>query len=146
MRRTSSYRLSVWAEAPSSVHDLRQSWPARFPYGSGSTEVPPTGTSLLPDREQGMSHSVSHTVLVLVLTSACAQAPTPKPLDVSPLKPASGEVRAIDQVIVIADASGTVADAGLLPETRVITRSLLAAMPPLEVPTNGAPEYKASLI
>ncbi len=86
-------------------------------------------------------------VLTVLLLAGCVK-PWPKvdPLPLDPVATASGEVRVIDHVILIVDASGTMTDEALIPEARAISRTLVAGMPELSVPAKGAPEYKASLI
>ena len=86
-------------------------------------------------------------VLAILLLVGCVKPwPTVEPLPLNPVATASGEVRVVDHVILIVDASGTMTREALIPEARAISRSLVAGMPELSVPSKGAPEYKASLI
>jgi OmpA-OmpF porin, OOP family len=85
--------------------------------------------------------------LTTLLLIGCVKPwPTVEPLALAPITTASGEVRVVDHVILIVDASGTMTEEALIPEARAITRTLVAGMPELSVPSKGAPEYKASVI
>ncbi len=86
-------------------------------------------------------------VLTILLLAGCVKPwPTVDPLPLTPVKTTSGEVRVVDHVILIVDNSGTMTKEALIPEARAISRSLVAGMPELSVPSKGAPEYKASVI
>jgi OOP family OmpA-OmpF porin len=86
-------------------------------------------------------------VLVAVVAAGCAK-PWPKvdPVLQAPVAPSEAEWRVTDQVVVVTDASGTMAGEALLPEARAITRSLVAGMPDPDGRAKGEGGYEASLI
>ena len=69
-------------------------------------------------------------VAAAVVGAGCAPSlPTRAPFAVSPLQFTGGAGLAVDDVIVVADASGTMYEAGSFPEAKALARSFVASMP-----------------
>jgi OOP family OmpA-OmpF porin len=86
------------------------------------------------------------TVLAIAASGCAKPWPQVDPVAVSPLDPGSAEWRVTDHVVVVTDASGTMAQEALLPDARAITRSFVAGMPADDARAKGAGGYEASLI
>ena len=68
-------------------------------------------------------------VLVAIFALACATPPPKPPIQASPLKPAAGEAVAVDQVIVLVDASSSVPERTLFRDQKSLVQSFARAMP-----------------
>ncbi len=73
------------------------------------------------------------TSLVSVLLLGLVACATPQPqvakVEAAPLKPRANEVVALDQLLVIVDASGSVPDSSLFPEERALVEAYVASVP-----------------
>lgn len=94
-----------------------------------------------------ISNTLTASVVVAALSFACAkQLPVEPPLDVGPLTFASGEWRAIDQVVVVTDASGTMYSRETFPQAKALTQSFVKAMPDTSAPAANPGRYDAGLV
>ena len=85
--------------------------------------------------------------LLPLVVVACAK-PWPKvePVQVHPTEPTAAEWRTTDHLVVVTDASGTMAQDALLPDARAAAQSFIAGIPPGGVRAKGAAGYDASFI
>jgi len=90
--------------------------------------------------------AMSVALLALVVTGCAKPWPTVEPIKATPLAQHDAEWRVTDQVVVIADASGTMSQEALLPEARAITQSFIAGMPRSDAPSKQGRAYEVSLI
>ena len=85
--------------------------------------------------------------LIALLAIGCATSlPTQPPLAVDPLTLSADEVRVVDQVIVITDASGTMYLKQNFPEAKSLTQSFVAVMPAADVRGARPGGYRAGSI
>ncbi len=87
-------------------------------------------------------------VPIVALALGCAMtSPAPQePPAVPPLTLAADEWRAIDRLIVITDASGSMSSAGTFPEAKEITQNLISALPDANIRGRAPGPYQAGSI
>jgi outer membrane protein OmpA-like peptidoglycan-associated protein len=90
--------------------------------------------------------SVAVTLLGCLVLACAKPWPDVKPIQTAPVAQKDSEWRVTDQVVVIADASGTMSREALLPEARAVAQSFIAGMPRADVPAKQAKTYEVSLI
>src|SRR5262245_14287489 len=85
--------------------------------------------------------------LLFLVTASCAKPwPHVEPVKTGPIAQKDSQWRVTDHVVVLTDASGTMAKEALLPEARALTQSFIAGMPAAGARAKQAPTYEASLI
>ncbi len=82
-----------------------------------------------------------------VFAMGCATTlPTRAPLNVSPITAGENEVRVIDRIVVLTDASGTQYANATFPTAKALTQSFVSAMPERNVPGKNSDSYTAGSI
>jgi OOP family OmpA-OmpF porin len=85
--------------------------------------------------------------LIALMAIGCTTfQPTPPPLAVGPLTLSADELRVVDQVIVITDASGTMYLNQTFPKAKSLTQAFVAAMPAADVRAERPGGYRAGSI
>ena len=72
--------------------------------------------------------------------------PTVEPVPMTPLVPSEAEWRVTDHLVVITDASGSVAQEALIPEARAVAQAFVAGIPDGGVRAKNSSTYEASFI
>lgn len=85
-------------------------------------------------------------VLALGVFGCAKPWPRVEPVPMTPLVPAEGEWRVTDHLVVITDASGTMAREALLPEAQALAKSFVAGIPDGGVRAKDSGTYEASFI
>ncbi len=76
---------------------------------------------------------------VVSIAAACATGPLPReePLPVTPARFTAGELRDVDNIIVVTDASGSMYQEGTFPRAKALSTSFLRALPDRSQPARG---------
>jgi hypothetical protein len=84
--------------------------------------------------------------LQFALVARLCEAVARRAVQVSPIEPSEAEWRTTDHLVVITDASGSMAREALIPEARAIAQSFVAGIPQGDVRAKDSSGYDASFI